>query len=54
MNVSSLIKANGIAFDVFTTDNEILFMDENGGSLTWELNDMNLSLVDAMVEEITA
>lgn len=54
MNISGIIKTNGIKFDVITTDNEILFMDENGGSLTWELNDINLVLVDAMIKEITA
>lgn len=54
MNFSGIIKRNGIAFDVFTADDEIMFLDENGGSLTWELNDMNLSLVDAMIKQITA
>ena len=52
MNISGIIKNNGIKFDVITTDNEILFIDSNGGSLTWELNDVNLSLVEAMIKTL--
>ena len=50
---SGIIKRNGIAFDVYIKGNEIIFIDDNGGQLEWELNNNNLELVKDMIEVIT-
>lgn len=47
------VKKNKITLNVITSDNEILFIDENGNTLTWELNDINLVDIASMIKAIT-
>ena len=42
----------GIKFEIINTDDEIIFLDENFETLTWENNDKNALLVESMVEEL--
>lgn len=43
----------GVKFEIITTDDEIMFLDEAGDSLTWDNNDKNMKLVDDMVKIIS-
>ncbi len=49
-----MVTKSGISFDIITTDEEIIMLDEHGKSLTWDNTEENASLVDAMVLEVTA
>lgn len=44
---------NGIKFDIIETDDEIIYLDANGESLTWDNNDVNKEIVNDMVTLIT-
>ncbi len=46
------ITTQGIRFDVITTNDEIIFIDERGDSLTWDNTLENQVLVDNMVYEL--
>jgi len=47
------VTTQGISFDIITTDEEIIFLDERGESLTWDNNEDNTVLVERMVYSIT-
>ena len=46
------VTTQGISFDIITTDEEIIFLDEYGDSLTWDRTDVNQGLVSVMVTEL--
>jgi hypothetical protein len=48
------VTKSGISFDIITTNDEIIMLDEHGKSLTWDKTEENEQLVDAMVLEVTA
>ena len=52
INYNGIIKENGIAFSVITVNKEIIFIDDNEDTLTWELNKENLALVKEMINTL--
>lgn len=42
----------GVGFTIYSWDNEIYFMDDNGDMLTWDLNPVNIKLVTEMADYI--
>lgn len=42
----------GIKFDVITINDEIVYIDENNETLTWDYNSRNAKLVLNMVREL--
>jgi hypothetical protein len=47
------VTTKGVKFEIITTNDEIMFLDEAGDSLTWDNNDDNMKLVDDMIKSIS-
>lgn len=47
------IESNDVMFKIVTSEDEIMFIDEDGGSLKWDNNKTNKVSIEQMVEQIT-
>ena len=45
--------SRGTKFDIITTEDEIIFLDENGETLTWSNTEYNSDLVSELVKAVT-
>lgn len=55
MNYSGITK-KGVEFNIFTDNNtnEIIFLDENMESLTWDNTEENMLLVEGLIDAVIA
>lgn len=51
MNISGQTK-KGHKYEVFTTEDEIIYLDEFGDSLTWDDTTENVKLIENMIKVI--